>query len=247
MARKKREYRFKIEAFTPETMPMARLAEYLRDLSTLLGQDKSVHLIRVEDGSTVPVMLVEWEAEPKVLERLRAVRHKDAPAEVLKAAQDIDRRLAEDNAKVAIIDPIGTKVIAFPGRERVTVLEYGPFNQLGTLVGIPIRVGGELDPVPVHLDDGEQKYICWAKRILAKEIAAYLFTSMIRVEGSGRWMRHGTGQWELVHFTVSGFKPLQHATLRDGIERLRAIRGAWKELEDPLGELDQIRHGPKVN
>jgi hypothetical protein len=32
------EYRFRIDAFTPETMPMARLAEYMSQLAQLLGE-----------------------------------------------------------------------------------------------------------------------------------------------------------------------------------------------------------------
>ena len=35
----KREYRLMISAFTPETMPMKRLAEYLFDLAALFGEE----------------------------------------------------------------------------------------------------------------------------------------------------------------------------------------------------------------
>ena len=61
----KREYRLKISAYTRETMPMKRLAEYLSDMAILLGDEKGVHLIAVESGSTCPVILVDWEAEPE--------------------------------------------------------------------------------------------------------------------------------------------------------------------------------------
>ena len=53
------EYLFKIEAFTPETMPMARLAKYLTELAAILGESKSVHLIRIESGSTALVHKIE--------------------------------------------------------------------------------------------------------------------------------------------------------------------------------------------
>ena len=59
------EYRFKIDAaYTPETMPMARLAEYIRELSTLLGNQDKVHFDRLEEGSTVPIIRVDHEAFP---------------------------------------------------------------------------------------------------------------------------------------------------------------------------------------
>src|SRR5208283_2258674 len=140
--KRRREYRFQIDAFTPDTIPMSRLAEYLKDLATILGNEKNVHLSKIEGGSTVPVMLVEWEAEPKLRERLRAIQHKEAPSEALEAAKEIDRKLAEDNAKGVLLDPVGAKVLDFPGRERATKLEYGPITQAGSFQGIPIRVGG---------------------------------------------------------------------------------------------------------
>lgn len=245
--RKAREYRFSIEAFNPETMPMARLAEYIHDLAVIFGEDKSVHLIRVESGSTVPVVLVEWEAEPKVRERLRAVRRKEGPPEAMRAAAEIDRRLEQDNAKGTIVDPVGDNVIRFPGREKEKLPEYGPFNQPGSIDGIPIKIGGESDPVPLHLEDGERKHICMVKRSLAKEIAVHLFSSVIRVERSGRWKRQADGQWEPISFNVSAFQVLRENTLRESIDRMRVIPADWKKLEDPLGELENLRNGPKVH
>jgi len=244
--KRRREYRFQIDAFTPHTIPMSRLAEYLKNLATIFGNEKNVHLSKIEGGSTVPVVLVDWEAEPKVRERLRAVKHKEAPTEALDAAKDIDRRLAEDNAKAALIDPVGAKVFDFPGRERATKLEFGPISQPGSFQGVPIRVGGENDPVPVHLEDGQQKYIVWVRRTLAKEIAQHLFTSVIRVEGSGRWMRHADGEWEMLSFNVTGFHLLGDAEIRRSITELRALPADWKKLDDPLAALERIRRGEKL-
>jgi len=35
------------------------------------------------------------------------------------------------------------------------------------------------------------------------------------------------------------------STLRQDVERLRAIPAAWKQRPDPLGELEEIRNGPQ--
>ena len=81
MARKPKqsgEFRFTIGAFTPSAIPMARLAEYMADFAVLLGNEKSVHPGGLEEGSTVLVAKVEWEAEPKVRERLHLVRNRSA-------------------------------------------------------------------------------------------------------------------------------------------------------------------------
>ena len=37
------EYRFKIDAYTPQTMPLVRLAEYMAELAQLLGEPTAVH------------------------------------------------------------------------------------------------------------------------------------------------------------------------------------------------------------
>jgi hypothetical protein len=43
-----------IDAFTPSTIPLLRLAEYLHDFAILLGNEKSVHPgERLEQGSTI--------------------------------------------------------------------------------------------------------------------------------------------------------------------------------------------------
>src|ERR1700691_1094973 len=102
MARRQKppiEFRFMIDEFTPRTIPLLRLAEYMQDSAVLLGNEKSVHPgDRLEEGSTTVVARVEWEAEPKVRERLRSVRNKDGNDRVMEAAARLDDRLAEDNA-----------------------------------------------------------------------------------------------------------------------------------------------------
>src|SRR5437870_4702198 len=62
------QYRLKITAYSPDTMPMKRLAEYLADISWLFGEEAYVHLIAIEAGSTCPVLLIDDEAEPRILE-----------------------------------------------------------------------------------------------------------------------------------------------------------------------------------
>jgi len=245
-ARKHREYRFEIDAFTPATIPMARLAEYVSDLAKMFGNNSYVHLARIEPGSTVPVVLVDWEAEPKVRERLKEIRTHEAPEEAQQAAKDVDRRLLQDNAKAALVDPTGSKVFRFHGRENATKMEFGPITQPGVFQGKPIKVGGENDPVPVHLEDGKDKTIVLAARSLAKEIAQHLFTSVVRVEGTGRWIRHTDGEWEMLSFQATSFKVVEDASIRENIDDLRKVPAEWKNLDDPVAELEQIRRGTKL-
>ena len=249
MARKEhkpREFRLAIDAFTPSTIPLHRLAEYMLDFAVLLGNEKSVHPgERLEEGSTILVAKVEWEAEPKVRERLRAVRNRDANDRVMEAAARLDDRLAEDNAKGSIADPGGSKIIEFPGRERFRMPEFGPVQQPGSFQGVPIKIGGENDPVPVHLEDGKEKYIVHARRGLARDIAQYLFTGTVRVEGVGRWTRTASGAWEMLDFRAESFRPIENADIRTNVGQLRSIESGWKRAKDPLKKLEQVRRGRK--
>ncbi len=38
-----KRYTLYIKAYTPETIPMARLAQYMQNLAALLGHDRAVH------------------------------------------------------------------------------------------------------------------------------------------------------------------------------------------------------------
>lgn len=245
MARKPREYRFKIDAYDPQTMPLNRLTEYLKDLADILGEAKTnVHLLRVDEGSTVPVLAIDTEAENKVVHRLNEIEQGTAPFHVMETVIRLNRRLRMDGATGAIVSPDGDNIIYFPGTEREDI-EYGPFNQQGTLDGVPVMIGGIRAQVPVHLQGRKgEHYICEAGREKAIEIAHYLFKTVIRVEGMGRWTRHAEGDWELVSFKIADFAPLakvSELSLKESIEELRQIPAKWKELSDPVGELMRIR------
>lgn len=120
---KEYRYRFAIDAFTPETLPMARLAEYLADLAKLLGQPEHVHFDAVQSGSAVLAPWVDRPAVPKVKAQLHAVTIGEGPPEAMKAYQSIDRRLAADNAIGVLSDDEGAHIIRFRGREIPQPLE----------------------------------------------------------------------------------------------------------------------------
>jgi hypothetical protein len=244
--RTKHEYRFEIDAFSPETIPLARLSQYLGDIARMMGENTSVHLVRIDSGSTVPIIGVDWEAEPKVRERLRAVKFGEGPAEARRAYKEINKKLVQDNANGRLIDPGDSSVIRFPGRDAANQVEFGPINQPGSFQGVPIKIGGENDPVPVHLEEGTETHIVMAPRRIAKQLASCLFTSVVRVEGKGRWIRNRLGEWELLSFHATGFEVLRDGDIRTQVAVLQAIPAKWKNREDPLRDLSSLRHGEGI-
>jgi hypothetical protein len=237
------QYLFKIDAYSPDTIPMARLAKYMAELATMLGHEENVHFVRLESGSTVLVNEIEHEAFPKVRERVHAVHTKEGPSEALKAYKELDTLLMHDNASAVLISPDNPRpVLKFPGREREKRLVYGPFNQDGVLDGILIRIGGGGDPVPVHLQEADDKlYICEAKRTVAMELAPYYLKCPLRVTGNGRWFRDENGDWVMKRFTIVHFQPLKDERLSTVLTRLRAIKTNLSELSDPVSEMLDMR------
>ena len=235
--------RFRIDAYSPATMPMVRLTRYLENLGTLLGETDSVHLVGVEAGSTIPVLAVEYEAYPKLRERAREVHNGGASPQILKARRAIEEDLAADNAGGAeLVDEDGGRILQFvPGATGGDEPEYGPFSQPGTLDGVPIVVGGKDDPVPVHLHDHDRVHHCRASRDLAKRIGMHLFTTPLRVSGMGRWHRDEDGAWTMMSFRILEYTELRAESLAETTTRLQSIDADWKKHADPLGELAALR------
>jgi hypothetical protein len=238
------QYKFKIDAFTPETLPMARLAEYMADLAVLLGNEEKVHFVRLEGGSTVLVHTVEWEAGPKVVERIRLVKRAEAPPEAMRAYRSIDHRLACDNAVGRLISPARDNLIEFPGRSQPASQTYGPITQQETVDGVPIMIGGKTDPVPVHLEEGDVVHLCHASRAVAKRMAEHLFAAAVRATGIARWHRDPDGIWIRDRFTIADFTLLTDEPLEDAVARLRTAAGP-PESDDVLATLHKIRQGSK--
>lgn len=240
------EYRFRIDAYTPDTIPMARLAEYMQDLATLLGEKEHVHFVRLEEGSTVLVQKIDRESIPKVSSRISAINvtEGEGAEDALRAFKAIDRRLAEDNAVGHLYRNDGAEIIYFPGCEKAKPLTFGAFNQPGSLDGLLIKIGGRDETVPVHLQEGSAVHICNATRDMARRLAPHLFAGTLRVYGTGRWERDAEGNWDLKRFNITDFEVLEDAPLSAIVARLREVPGnGWKEIDDPYAELQRLRHG----
>ncbi len=235
------EYRFEIDACSPDTLPMSRLAEYMADLAQLLGEVERVHFARLEAGSAVLVQYVESAALPKVRERIRTIATEEPVPDVARAYETLNRRLAGDNAIGSLRESTGSEVIRFPGRERLQPLTFGPFNQPGILDGVLIRVGGRDDTVPVHLQDGDTIHLCNATREMARRLASHLYGATLRVRGHGRWERDADG-WLLKRFNITDFEELDEASLSDVVAQLRNVKGSgWRKVDNPSAELKRSR------
>jgi len=235
------ELRFKIDAFRPDTLPMARLAEYLTQLAVILGETRSVHLVRIEGGSTVLVHEVERAVVPAIESRVTAVREGGGPPAARRAFHKMNGHLAEDDAMASLYNgDTDSQLLVFPGRAE-SGDDLRPPKQRGTVSGVVVRVGGVGDRIPVLLDShGKQMAGCHADRTMARKLGRYLFEP-VRLYGEGQWKRGPDGAWGIDHFSIQRFTPLDKATLSMVLEKLRPVVADWDD--EAFHELEAIR-GP---
>ena len=231
-----------IDAYSPDTLPMSRLAEYMAELATLLGEKAHVHFVELAEGSSRLVHAVEHEASPKVRHRVHAAGVGDGDPEAQRAFTALDRMLRDDNASGELREPEGARLLAFPGKTRQLDEEYGPFSEQGQLYGIPMMVGGKKRVVPVHIQDGDIIHNCEASRDVALDIAACLFKSPVRVFGVGRHVRNADRHWEMRSFRISQFEKLDARPLAETVERLRGISRRLGLDRDIVKKLTDLRH-----
>lgn len=237
------EYRFRIDAFTPATMPMKRLAEYMAELAAMLGEPGAVHLMQVEEGSTVPVIRVDFEAIPKVRDRVAGVARGDAENDAILPFRRLNRLLREDNATAVLREPRrNTPVLKFPGRDEKQDLST-TIRQHGSVDGKLVRIGGKDETIHATLStEGQTVGKIHMTEMVAKRLATKLF-EYVRLIGVGRWRRAGDGTWSLEEFKVEDFESLQVTPLSGVLKDIRAI-GTGFETPDAFGELKRLRHGP---
>ncbi len=237
------EFRFRISAYTPGTMPLGRLAEYLAELATMLGEDHAIHLVEVDEGSTVLVHKIDHEAVPKIRDRAAAIQAGRAPVTSMRSYKKVNHMLRDDNGAAALLEGVA-EILEFPGK-RAVLPPFMTVSERGEIDGEVVRVGGIGDPVPVLLStEGHTVSGCWARRSVAKPLAQRLFEP-VRLFGEGRWERSPEGQWSLISFRIDSFGQLEDEPLSETVNKLRAIPVDWGE--DPIADLLALRHGEELD
>lgn len=240
----KKELHFSIEGATPHTLPMARLAEYLKELATLCGSEEYVHFLRVDEGSANCAMEIDSEKESAVADRIWQAKSGSGPKEAVKAFNAIQFYLDEDDHSAVMEWEKGEVLIEFPGKSRKGQETFGPFNEEGSLDGMLVKIGGMDETVPVHLVYQGVHHACNTTRELARKLAPYLFGKPIRVHGRGKWYRNADGAWELRWFDIHDFEELSDASLLDVVGKLRSVPdNDLLKSKDPIKDILKLRHG----
>jgi hypothetical protein len=234
---------FRIDSYTPDTLPMARLAEYLAELAALYGNEERVHFDKLKKGSAILQVVIEEPAFPKVFQRLQSVKSGDPDPEAQKAYKALDRLLRSDNAVGSISRSAGGKVLDFPGRKAPTPESY-TINQPTTVDGVVIKIGGKDETIPVTLKDQEGKVVnCQIRGAAnAKELSRHYLESPIRVHGTGKWIRYGDGTWEIDTLYIQSWEELDVSPLDEVLSNIRSVQGnGWSSIDNPVKEWRKMR------
>lgn len=236
------EFEFRITAYTPETIPMDRLARYMLELAALMGSSTHVHFCRLLKGSTRLRARVEPEDVSHVSRRIAVATRSDAPADVVKAVRSINALLRDDGA-TGVLKHGSARIHTFPGAKESLPQRIGPIKEACVLDGEVVRVGGKDKTIHVTLlgPDGQDYKLVTTSRDMAKSIASHLY-SPVRVTGTGTWNRTEDGKWELDSLALEGFQPIDDRSLIEAFAALQAVEGSdWKKMDDPLAAWQRLR------
>lgn len=237
------EYVFRIDAFTPDTLPMARLADYLAVLAKLLGHAEHTHFVRVEEGSAKLVHRVDPVDVPKVETRLNGVRLGDAPKDALAARVALDDMLANDNAEGELTEvATGRIVIPFEGRNRPKRLAFPPFREDTSIEGQVVNIGGRDSTAHATLQDGDTYHANVSmSRDVARELAPLLYGVPVRLFGNGRFERQADGVWKMLDFKVDRYEKLDDRSIGEALAAARDLPGgalARSDIYHRIRDLD---------
>ncbi|HUB46781.1 MAG TPA: hypothetical protein VMB73_17520 [Acetobacteraceae bacterium] len=227
------ELDFVIPAYTPETMPLDRLLQYLQEIAEVVGVPHDMHLVRIEQSSTKPVFKMPLPMANEARERAARVQRGEGTMRQRRAYHRIRQMVRRDGGKPAILRDRSGIILDFPPE-----VEVGPITgvrQATTFDGVLLRVGGAGDYTPILMQDlgGDVHAGFSASRGLAKQMAPLIFDP-IRVNGIGSWDRNQAGEWKLVKMLIQSYDPLDNESLPDVLNRLRAAPVVWPENADAI-------------
>lgn len=243
------EYEFKIDAYTPETIPMDRLAKYLIALAKMFGHESSVHFDRLETGSTKSLMRVKNEDAPKIAKRLSDINSGVAANDAMGGFDDLNELLRYDNTigflkRRAAGENEQILVMRFAGKELPRPVKFGPFTEPAIIDGELVKIGGKDKTAHALIVDPEGK--AWSgemNRELAQQLAQYLYKGpVLRVSGDAKWERLEDESWHLILFRINAFEILNEDTLQDATSRLHNLHSSdWGKINDIDGFISAAR------
>lgn len=235
-------YELHVIGTRPKTLSLVDFSELVKRFADLLGSPSSVHFGALRQGSARLLAKVDDDAKLDVQVQLIEARTK---AHAMPKVARLDEYLRSKGWHGEVRNHDGAVVIAFPGAlNAVQPQEERTVQQIDTIVGRVIKIGGRDETVPMTLEtpDGSFVDVNVRGRELAKRLAPYLFDTEIRVTGLATWKRDGEGQWACAGVLVDDFTELDGTSVTDLFDQLKDLPdNGWNSMDDPIGEWKKSR------
>ena len=230
-------YTFKIEDFTPESMPFGRLVEYYLEIKRMLGVADNLHLVDVVESSHGSAFKIDRNHETALARRLMEINDGTAPKSAANARDAINAMLREDGTSGSFYDSNGVNVVPFPGKLSAEISQIR-VRGAASFVGELYHIAGTKDDAKVRIStDAYGVVFCATSKDVAKALRDFLFED-VKVSGRGMWAKTEDGKWDIDNFIIADFAPVKKESLRQSVDRLRGMRIDWPD--DPLGEIAKI-------
>jgi hypothetical protein len=239
------ELSFVIPGYSPETIPLKLLIEYLQQMAVVLGDPENLHLVAIDEGSVSPVLHAPKAVALEARDRASRVQRGDGTRKQVDAYNRIRRMVRRDArgiGKSALLRSADKVILEIPAAPDDSGVLSG-VRQATSIDGQLIRVGGAGDDAALQVQDLQGKILSGftAKRGIAKDLAKLLWEP-VRLHGIGLWQRTGEGEWLLERMQVQSFEPLEDEDASLTLERLRSLNVQWPE--DALDRLRAEREAP---
>lgn len=233
-------FKFTVPGYTPETMPLDRLMEYLNQLSIVLGSPEDLHLVAIEKSSTRPVLAMRHDVAVRARHHAREVAQGGGSQRRRDAFNTIRRMVSEDGGKPAVLRAPEGQILKFPSVDTGQDQVIHAIRQPTSLEGALVRVGGIGENAQLLIQELNGNVIagCTASRSVAQAMAPLIYRSL-RVSGIGTWHRNEEGKWAIVRLHVQSFEPLDESELEDVVAKLQAVNVEWPA--DSIAQLQAMR------
>ncbi len=232
-----KNYTFRIQKFTPETMPFGRLVEYYAEIKRMLGVADNLHLTDVFESSHGTKFRVDFNYETALQKRIAELNAGTAPKTAARAQETLNAMLKADSTSADFVDNMGQNVIIFPGK-GIDSQSSIRIRDAATFVGEMYHIAGTKDDAKVRISTEAYGVVfCTTTRDIAKALRDFLFEE-IKVSGRGTWTRDGAGIWDIDDFAITDFAPVKRESLRQTVDRVRSVGINWPE--DVLADIRKI-------
>lgn len=219
-----------LDGTSPEQLSMARLAEYLREFSTLLGCRESVHFQGVSQGSACLNALVEDDKYQVVVLQARLAATGEGSRRARKAYRQLASLMEEDRVDGTLFDG-AARLLEFPKARSAAPAVV--IHKKGSVQGRLYFIGGKDETILVRLEGAAgESLLCEVDAALAQQLGGLLFKH-VRLHGEGVWESRPNGGWRLRKLEAHAFDRLENCTLKSGLRKLRALgAGGVGEMDD---------------